>query len=121
MGGRCSTGATKEKRRRPLTLYPFRYTFSPVSATSPLRLLASAKPERARAVIRGALKSAKGHRGRAADKLAPRWLPASGSTQSRYFLLWKTIVSLGMGDEVRETWPAPSDPRTNQERQRGET
>jgi hypothetical protein len=94
-----------------LTLFPFRYTFSPVSATSPLRLLAASKPERARSLIRGALRREGGHRGRAADRLAPKWLPGDGSTQRRYFLLWKTIVALDMGEEVRKRWPAPSDPR----------
>ena len=85
-----------------------------MSATSPLRLLAASKPDTARDIIRAALWRSNGHRGRAADLLARRakpLLPVKGTTQSRYFLLWKCIVALGMGEEVRARWPAPSDPR----------
>lgn len=85
-----------------------------MSLPTPLRALVSIDPERARGLIRSALMANDGHREQAARALAMtrgpgggRWLPKRGA----YGALWRCIVALDMGEEVRKRWPAPSDPR----------
>lgn len=81
---------------------------------TPLRALCVSDPEAARARIRTALLVTEGNRGRAAALLArpgyrgrPGWLPEQGA----YKALWRCIVALGMGEEVRQRWPSKYDAR----------
>lgn len=81
---------------------------------SPLRALCDSDPVEARKRIFTALVEHDGHRARAAAHLAKArvegrkpWLPKRDS----YRAMWRCIVALGMGEEVRARWPAPSDPR----------
>ena len=85
-----------------------------MSLPTPLRAIAASDPATARTLILDALAASGGHRARAAAILSkPRgrgrepWLPATGG----HWSLWRCIVALDMGDEVRARWPAPSDPR----------
>ena len=85
-----------------------------MSLPTPLRALCASDPAAARRRIWDALTASDGHRARAAAHLArPRvegrepWLPRKGA----YGALWRCIVALGMGEEVRKRWPAPADPR----------